>query len=219
MEDEDFNCCGGGKFQAAVNAAVDFTAGAVNAFGSDLTGANTNGNYTPSNSAAYNAGVNTGHVAAIVQGTVEGITGTEAAIGGTVATIGSAGTASLISVPVAAAGVAVAVHGAFTINNAVSNLLSGKGMVNSSSDRSGKSFTSKGKNEVVSENKQSNGGKTVCQHCGTETTPGQKSQKGITPNKNETNVDHINPKSKGGKGSPDNGQVLCRDCNIKKSDN
>ena len=132
MEDEDFNCCGGAKFQAAVGAVVDFAAGVGNAIGSDMTGANPAGNYTPSNSAAYNAGVNTGHVAAIVQGAAEGIAGTEAAIGGTVATVGSGGTASLVSVPVAALGAAVAVHGAFTINNAVSNLLSGKGMVNSS---------------------------------------------------------------------------------------
>jgi len=91
-------------------------------------------------------------------------------------------------------------------------------MVNSSSNRAGKDFTEKGKREMINENKQSNGGKTVCQHCGVETTPGQKSQKGITPNKNETNVDHKIAKSKGGEGSPENGQVLCRNCNIDKSD-
>ena len=177
MESEDVNCCGGAKFQAALSAAVDFAAGAGNAIGSDMTGANTSSNYTPSNSAAYNAGINTGHLAAIVQGTVESLTGTVVAIGGAAATIGSGGTASLVSVPVADLGLAVAVHGGFTINNAISNLSSSKGMVNSSSNRAGKDFTEKGKREVINENKQSNGGKTVCQHCGVETTPGQNHKK------------------------------------------
>ena len=31
-------------------------------------------------------------------------------------------------------------------------------------------------------------------------------------------VDHVIPKAQGGKGDPSNGQVLCRDCNIEKSD-
>ncbi|MFN7241081.1 MAG: HNH endonuclease, partial [Chitinophagales bacterium] len=48
--------------------------------------------------------------------------------------------------------------------------------------------------------------------------PEQQSKSGVTPPKTETQVDHINPKSNGGSGTPDNGQVLCRDCNIQKSD-
>jgi 5-methylcytosine-specific restriction endonuclease McrA len=41
---------------------------------------------------------------------------------------------------------------------------------------------------------------------------------GITSPNNETQRDHIIPKAKGGYGSPENGQVLCRTCNLKKSD-
>jgi len=41
----------------------------------------------------------------------------------------------------------------------------------------------------------------------------------VIPAKNERQVDHIKAKSKGGSGTPDNGQVLCRDCNNKKSNN
>ncbi|WP_207234173.1 HNH endonuclease [Pseudobacter ginsenosidimutans] len=34
-----------------------------------------------------------------------------------------------------------------------------------------------------------------------------------------TLMDHIKPKSKGGSGTAENGQVLCRGCNRTKSDN
>jgi hypothetical protein len=86
----------------------------------------------------------------------------------------------------------------------------------SAGSRPGKSFTRKGKETVVNDNKAKNGGKTVCENCGVETTKPQQSQKGVTPPENETNVDHINPKSNGGSGTPDNGQVLCRGCNLDK---
>jgi 5-methylcytosine-specific restriction endonuclease McrA len=46
----------------------------------------------------------------------------------------------------------------------------------------------------------------------------EKHVKDVTPPLNEAQVDHVIPKVKGGKGDPANGQVLCRDCNIKKSD-
>jgi 5-methylcytosine-specific restriction endonuclease McrA len=48
--------------------------------------------------------------------------------------------------------------------------------------------------------------------------PAKKHEKGVTPPPNETQVDHKVPKSKGGAGEVENGQVLCRDCNLKKSD-
>jgi len=84
--------------------------------------------------------------------------------------------------------------------------------------RAGKDFTPNGKAEVKTENAAKNGGQTVCEGCGQRTVPGQQSQKGVTPPGNETHVDHIIAKSKGGDGSPSNGQVLCRTCNLEKSD-
>ncbi len=65
-----------------------------------------------------------------------------------------------------------------------------------------------GKEVVIKQNKLKNGGKVKCEGCGTETVPSSKSKKGVTPAKNEAQVDHKIPKSKGGSGNPDNGQVL-----------
>lgn len=84
-------------------------------------------------------------------------------------------------------------------------------------DRTGKDFTKAGKEVVKDINKAKNGGKTKCQNCGTETQPAKKHKKGQTPPKNETQVDHIKRKREGGRGNPDNGQVLCRGCNLKKN--
>lgn len=84
--------------------------------------------------------------------------------------------------------------------------------------RAGMPFTRKGKATVKQENAERNDGKNHCDNCDVETTPAQKHQKGVRPPDNETQVDHKIPKAKGGPGEPDNGQVLCRECNIEKSD-
>ncbi|MDQ1109488.1 RHS repeat-associated protein [Stenotrophomonas rhizophila] len=82
--------------------------------------------------------------------------------------------------------------------------------------RSGKDFTRAGKREVIRQNKDANGGQTTCQGCGASTTPATQSQRGVPTPKNETRVDHIIPKAKGGDGAPSNGQVLCSQCNLEK---
>lgn len=84
-------------------------------------------------------------------------------------------------------------------------------------DRSGKNFTKAGKEVVKEQNKLKNGGKIICEGCKVETVPSKKSVSGVTPPRNEAQVDHINPKSNGGRGNPDNGQILCRGCNREKS--
>jgi hypothetical protein len=82
--------------------------------------------------------------------------------------------------------------------------------------REGQDFTKAGKKSVIDLNKAENGGKTVCVGCKTETIPATQSKKGVTPSKTETQVDHVKRKREGGSGTPNNGQVLCRDCNLKK---
>ncbi|EPX56280.1 hypothetical protein D187_007622 [Cystobacter fuscus DSM 2262] len=39
----------------------------------------------------------------------------------------------------------------------------------------------------------------------------------MSPPTNQRERDHVIPKSKGGEGTPENGQVLCRECNLEKS--
>jgi len=84
--------------------------------------------------------------------------------------------------------------------------------------RPGTRFTQKDKAVVKQDNASRNEGKNRCENCDVETVRAQQHKKGITPPKNETHVDHIIPRAKGGPGEPDNGQVLYRECNINKSD-
>jgi len=82
--------------------------------------------------------------------------------------------------------------------------------------RVGKAFTKKQKQVTKEKNAQQNEGRNRCENCDTETVPGKKHEKGVTPPLNETQVDHKIPRVKGGEGEVDNAQVLCRDCNLKK---
>lgn len=85
--------------------------------------------------------------------------------------------------------------------------------------RAEKDFTKAGKEVVRDKNRLENNGTMVCSNpgCRKELVDPKQSQKGVTPSRNEAHVDHINPKSLGGSGTPNNGQVLCGPCNILKS--
>jgi len=82
--------------------------------------------------------------------------------------------------------------------------------------RSGARFSPKKKEAIKQKNAQENEGRNHCENCSVETIPPKKHTKGVTPPLNETHVDHKIPRVEGGPAEPENGQVLCRDCNLKK---
>jgi hypothetical protein len=132
----------------------------------------------------------------------------------------SGGSSGVVSAPEIAAGMTLAVAGVANLTQAMQALMStGSGGNGGSGDeRAGKIFTRKGKREVIEDNKAANDGVTRCTNCDVETLPGQQGRAGVTPPVTETHVDHVYPRAKGGPGSPENGQVLCRSCNLRKSD-
>lgn len=50
----------------------------------------------------------------------------------------------------------------------------------------------------------------ICEDCKIETSPNLRSKKGVIPRGDETQVDHVDPKSNSGSGTLDNGEVWCR---------
>ncbi|NOK23640.1 HNH endonuclease, partial [Corallococcus carmarthensis] len=124
----------------------------------------------------------------------------------------------VVGVPVMAASTASIVAGLAVGADGLADGAKAVSVLSSRKDRSGRDFTRAGKRDVIESNRKANEGQTICESCGTETVPAQQSKKGVTPPGNETHVDHVQPKSKGGEGAPGNGQVLCRDCNLEKSD-
>ena len=84
--------------------------------------------------------------------------------------------------------------------------------------RAGRRFSPTDKKVVLQRNAAENGGNNVCENCGQPVIPGQQGQPGVTPADNEANVDHIHPRSGSGDADPEtNGQLLCRACNLGKS--
>ena len=88
----------------------------------------------------------------------------------------------------------------------------------SNGTRAGRSFTPASKREIDARNAGENGGVNRCENCGRETPPAQQSQRGVRPPDNQRERDHIIPRSRGGDGTAENGQNLCRRCNLDKSD-
>jgi len=134
-----------------------------------------------------------------------------------------------VAVPVGAVTTAVGtgVGGVYVLSTApkgddpsVSGSSAGDGAAKGSANggRAGKVFTPGGKRQIDAENAARKGGVNKCENCGAKVVPGQKSQRGVAPPANQRERDHIIPKSQGGDGTPSNGQILCRGCNLEKSD-
>jgi len=78
---------------------------------------------------------------------------------------------------------------------------------------SGKDFTQKQKSEIIKENMKKNNGDVKSDLSGEKLVKPKKSQKGVTPDPNEWQIDHIVSKDKGGSNSYSNAQVLSRNEN------
>jgi len=196
----------------------DVIKGFANAVMDNLGAADKRADYRPESGKDYNLGQNIGDAFSIIGGAEATILG--------LGMMGGSGTLEVASVgtltPVAGAGFLIGafltVKGGEASINGARNLVSQKGRVGDTngSNREGKDFTKKGKEEVKKENASRNNGVNKCENCGNETVDPKKHTKGVKPPGNETHVDHVTPKAKGGGGTPKNGQVLCRDCNLDK---
>ena len=113
----------------------------------------------------------------------------------------------------------VSANGQGQKQEAASGADSGSNKEGEADPRAGKKFTPKGKREVKEANAAENDGELKCEGCEKTVVNPKQHQKGVSPPGNEAHVDHIEPRSKGGAGSPPNGQVLCRTCNLGKSNN
>lgn len=71
----------------------------------------------------------------------------------------------------------------------------------------GANFSKKTKNDIA----EQAGNK--CEYCGVETVAAKKSERGMTPPRNEAQTDHIKPRSNGGTNAPSNAAHACRECN------
>lgn len=96
----------------------------------------------------------------------------------------------------------------------------GQSAGSSGGERAGMPFTRKGQREIKEANKAANNGQMRCVNpeCGIDLVDGKQSVKGGGRPSNEAQADHADPMSKGGDGSPSNGQLLCPTCNGVKLD-
>jgi RHS repeat-associated protein len=186
--------------------AWDIATGAANAFGSNFS-------VGLGRRSAYNsdfaAGQFVGDLVSIPAGYAWGDAGAGIAAVGVVGAPESGG----VTLVASAAGVGMMVQGGTASLAGLANA----GIYLANNTREGMGFTKAGKKQIDQANADKYGGKNVCENCGTETVPGKRHEKGVSPPGSERQRDHIEPRSKGGKGIPDNGQVLCRECNIDKS--
>lgn len=186
----------------------DAAQGVANAFGSNFFGGA--GRQTAYNG-DYAEGQFYGDVLSIPVGLLETAIGAEATGGGAVGAPVSGGA----TLSVSAVGVAMVAQGGVAASTGAVKA----GIYLSKNGREGMGFTKAGKRQIDQANAEKYGGKNVCENCGTDVAPGKQHEKGVRPPGNERQRDHIKARSKGGRGVPDNGQVLCRECNIDKSNN
>ncbi|MDH2423935.1 polymorphic toxin-type HINT domain-containing protein [Sphaerisporangium sp. TRM90804] len=81
-------------------------------------------------------------------------------------------------------------------------------------DRKGLNFSDAERNRVYDNNLNKNNGVIRCEYCGRDVLRRPRGQQGAP---DDAQIDHVDPKSKGGCGAAHNGCVACRTCNRDKS--
>ncbi|MDX2111738.1 MAG: RHS repeat-associated core domain-containing protein [Verrucomicrobiota bacterium] len=158
---------------------------------------------------AFKSGLIAGNMLSMPISAQEIVTGGTAVVGGTLTTPEG-------GLLVAAVGATQVAHGVVAGSTAVQNV--GKIMSDKMAKIGpGKPFSPSQKRQILDANREKNGGKLRSDKSGDELVPSKKSESGVTPDSNEAQVDHINPKSNGGSNSPENAQVLSRKENREKS--
>ncbi|HEU5314746.1 MAG TPA: RHS repeat-associated core domain-containing protein [Chloroflexota bacterium] len=82
--------------------------------------------------------------------------------------------------------------------------------------RRAEDFTRGQKGKLRDDNMERNEGAYLCEICGRDMEPAEQSKSGVRPPDNEAHADHKIPVAQGGKGELENGQMICRYCNLRK---
>jgi RHS repeat-associated protein len=193
----------------------DVVNGSIRGVTDNLLGTNTRASFTPTHASDYNNALNHADVASLVFGVAATSVGTDAAIGGVVAAPETAG----VSLVAAAAGAVVAAEGTLTIGNAVRHLAEGNNYGDLKEPRNvgeGKSTTPSQRQRILDKNKKQNNGQLHSDGDGRALEKPSKVAKGEKANMNQAEVDHIQPKSKGGTNNNSNLRVISKEENLKK---
>jgi RHS repeat-associated protein len=179
----------------------DLISGVANAIGSDnLIGAGrvSGGNYD------FQAGQDIGDFVASVGGLVEAGAGTS--IGAVGVAFDATGFGAIVGVPANVAGATMIVHGATTAvvgTIHMSESAGGPKAGSSGGPGAGKDFSKGTKDTARAESNNK------CVFCGKDTTR--------QPGGNQSNIDHADPKARGGNNTPANAQNTCRTCNLQRA--
>jgi RHS repeat-associated protein len=193
-----------------------------NVLGTNLTGMVNDG------SSSFRAGVQAGNTTSLVAGAVlmtdgaSNITagGTGLAASAVVATTGAGapvgGVGAAASASLIAKGTAEVAGGAWIMHNAVKNIGKYNDVPNPKNVKEGGNFTKSQKKNILEENKKQNGGVIKSDESGKVLDTPTQSRKGEKANMNQAEIDHVNPKSKGGSNASSNAQILSKEENLKK---
>jgi RHS repeat-associated protein len=190
-----------GKIDPNGRDTWDVVNGAVKAFTNDMslgTAPRLNGN------GDFESGQQIGDLLALTANAAEVVGGANGTVGSLV--LDATGVGAAVGVPAGVVSAAVAAHGTVSGTIALAHLsqsVGGPKRGSSGGPGAGKNFSPSTKEEARAQSGNR------CVFCGTDTAR--------KPGPNQSNIDHADPKSRGGNNTLDNAQNTCRTCNLKKA--